>query len=415
MANIDILKAKELPLLGNGMHSDGRGLYFRVTGGSKSWVYRFYEHGRERRIGLGSYPTVTLADARFKANIQRVKIANGETIVSPTQAKQVKTKEVIAHKESSRTFREVMEEFFVSKSAEWTSDKHHKQWRSTLERFCEKYLDKPIESITESEVLKSIEDHWLKIPETASRTRGRIESIFGYAMAKKYFKQANPARWQGHLEHLLANHTKIVKIRHQPALPYELMQDFWEAMTLHTGSAVDSLRLQILTATRQGEVRQATFDEFDLESTPPIWTIPANHHKLREPFQVPLSKEAVALVKSLKKGSTSNYLFPNQKGKNCISDAAVGNLIKDMNTKDHKWMDKDKNDIVPHGFRSTFRDWADQETDFSFEVLEGCLSHRVGNKVSSAYRRNNQLLKRAEAMQVWSKFATGKSNAKKAK
>ncbi len=414
MANIEILKAKELSLLGNGMHSDGRGLYFRVTGGSKSWVYRFYEHSRERRIGLGSYPTVSLADARFKANLQRVKIANGETIVSPTQAKQAKTKEVIAHKDSTRTFREVMEEFFVSKSPEWTSDKHSKQWRTTLEKFCAKYLDKPIDTITEAEVLKGIEDHWLTIPETANRTRGRIESIFGYATAKKYFKQPNPARWDNHLEHILANQKKIAKTRHQPALPFELMQDFWEAMKLHSGVSVESLRLQILTATRQGEVRQATFDEFDLESKPPIWTIPAHHHKLREPFEVPLSKEAVALVKALKKESTCNLLFPNKSKKNCISDASVGNLIRDMNTKDHKWIDKDKNDIVPHGFRSTFRDWADQKTDFSFEVLEGCLSHRIGNKVSSAYRRNNQLLKRAEAMQAWSQFVTGKKNAKKA-
>lgn len=415
MANIDILKAKELAFLGNGMHADGRGLYLRITGGSKAWVYRFYEHGRERRIGLGSFPTTSLTDARFKANQHRVKVASGEDIVSPAQAKQAKTKAVIAHKESSRTFAEVMEEFFTSKSAEWTSEKHFKQWRSTLEKFCINYINKPIDSISEAEVIKSIEEYWLEIPETAGRTRGRIEAIFGYATAKKYFKQLNPARWDNHLEHILANHKKVVKTRHQPALPFALMQDFWEALGLHAGSSVNSLKFQILTATRQGEVRQATWDEFDLEAKPALWTIPPEHHKLREPFEVPLSKQAVALVKALKKGSTTKFVFPNQSGKNCISDAAVSNLIKDMNKKDHKWIDTDKNDIVPHGFRSTFRDWSDEKTDFSFEVLEGCLSHRIGSKVSSAYRRNNQLLKRAEVMQAWANFVTGVSNAKKTK
>jgi integrase len=414
VAKIEILKAKDLAFLGNGMHPDGRGLYLRVTGGSKSWVYRFYEHGRERRMGLGSYPTVSLADARFKANQQRVKVASGEDVISPTQAKQEKTKAVIAHKESTKTFLEVMQDFLVNKGGQWTNPKHAKQWQSTLNKFCGKYLHKPIDTITESEVVKSIEEHWLGIPETANRTRGRIEAIFGYAIAKKLYHHQNPARKKDHLEHILASHKRIKK-RHHPSLPYELIQDFWKALDLHKGSAVNSLRMQILTATRQGEVRQATFDEFDLNSNPPLWKIPAEHHKLREQFEVPLSKQVVELVKDLQKTAKTKFLFPNQTGKNYISDSAVSNLIKDMNQKDHRWIDKDKNDVVPHGFRSTFRHWSSKETEFGFEILEECLSHRVGNKVAMAYLRESPINKRAEVMQEWANFVTGKKNVKKTK
>lgn len=408
MAVVNKLKAKELSTLPNGSHGDGNNLFLIVRGNSRAWVFRYQHLGKEIRIGLGSFPEVPLDRARYLAIQNKSKLVNGEELISPSQQKKIDNqlilKQADINKSKSLTFKEISHEFIEIKKHEWKNEKHLGQWRRTVEKYSDNYSDLPINEVNKNMVRENISKYWIEQNETAQRTRGRIEQIFNYAIEKEYYQFPNPAVWKGGLEFVVANPKTFQKVRQMPSLDYRKIHEFWFALKLHSGSAKRAIQLQILTATRQGEVRLSEWNEFDLDNEIPVWNIPAEHQKRNINFRVPLSSQAVTLLKEWKDESDSKWVFPNQRKTNCISDGASSKLIMDMNEKEHIWIDNNGVDIVPHGFRSSFRNWTADCTDYDEALLELCLSHNVGNEVSRAYRRTDQLERRAEVMQNWSDF-----------
>ena len=356
------------------------GLVIRVRGKSKQWFLRYRVNGKRRDLSLGSYPETTLGGARMLALGARKKIGDG---IDPLSEKaHLKAPVVITFEEASR---QVIE----AKRPEWKNAKHGAQWESTLAQYVFPSIGMlDLKEIDTPHILKVLEPIWTIKNETAARLRGRIEAVLSWGIARKYRDGPNPAVWTGHLGTMLAKPAKVQTVKHHKALPYDQMHGFIQK--LHQRESMSSLALEflILTACRSGEVRGALWDEFDLEKR--LWTIPAARMKSKKEHTVPLSDGALRILKKLPR--LGAYLFVGQKEKP-LSDMALTKLMRGMGM-----------DEVPHGFRSTFRDWAGETTVHPREVIEHALAHLLKDKAEASYARGTLLEKRARLMADWSRY-----------
>ena len=379
-------RASEPRLLG-----DGRGLYLRVgDGGAKSWVLRYMLDGRAHEMGLGSYYDLSLAEARERARAFRKMVKDG---VDPIDKRRVERAARRAERAKVMTFRQCAEIYVAAHQAGWRNQKHAAQWPSTLSAYVYPHFGAlPVQAIDTALVTKALEPIWLKKPETAGRVRGRIESILDWATARGYRKGENPARWRGHLENLLPKKSKIRRVEHHAALPYGELAAFMAELRQQPGGGAAALEFAILTAARTGEVLGARWDEINPAER--LWTVPAERMKAARQHRVPLSDSSLAILGRMRQVRQSDYIFPGLKAKRPLSDMAMTMTLRRMG----------RSGLTTHGFRSTFRDWAAERTNFPREVAEMSLAHIVANKVEAAYRRGDLFEKRRQLMGAWARY-----------
>lgn len=374
-----------------GMYSDGGGLWLQIKNGGKSWIFRFMLNGKARYYGLGSFDICTLAEARAKALECRKLLAQGIDLIENKQEQQLQKTLLSARK---ITFADCAVKYIESQRSGWKNPKHAAQWQSTISSYANPVLGElAVADIDLGLVLRVLEPIWNTKNETASRVRGRIESILDWATVHGYRQGDNPARWKGHLDVILPAPAKVQKTEHHAALPYVDMCAFMTDLRQRKGIAARALEFTILTATRSGESRGAEWSEIDLASK--IWTIPAERMKAGKEHRIPLSESACKLLGSTLRisGTGSRYVFPSLKG-STLSDMTLTAVLRRM----------ERNDITVHGFRSSFRDWAAETTAFPREVIEHAMSHQLKDKAEAAYQRGDLLIKRAKLMEAWAAY-----------
>lgn len=378
------LSAREAATTKPGRYGDGAGLYLVVSPlGGRKWVYRFTFAGKVSEMGLGAANAVSLAAARRKAEAAAELIAAGG---NPIEAKRnARAQDEIP------TFGDLATELIATREAGWRNEKHKDQWRSSLETYARPLWKRRVDAIGVSDVLAVLKPIWTKKPETASRVRGRIEAVLDAAKAQGHRSGENPAAWRGHLSHLLPKRPKLSR-GHHAALPYADVPAFIERLRQKDNTAGNALEFAILTATRSAEVYGARWSEIDMGAK--VWTIPADRMKAGKEHRVPLSTRAMAILKTLDKNKTSEFVFESPRGKRPLSHIAMAKVIARMGVEG----------ATPHGFRSSFRDWAGNETQFPREVAEAALAHTVGDKAEQAYRRGDALEKRRALMDAWATF-----------
>lgn len=374
-----------------GRHAVGgvAGLHLLVKqNGAASWLIRSLVGGKRKDIGLGGYPDVTLAGAKEAARRARDQIVQG---IDPVEQRRQARALLIADSAKAKTFADCVKLFVDSKGDEWRNAKHRQQWTNTLATYAEPIIGEVlVRDVTLAHILDILTPIWKTKTETAARVRGRVEAILDWATVRGYREGDNPARWKGHLDHLLPKPSKVAKVVHHAAMPMDGLSDFMIALRAKEGTGSRALELAILTAARSGEVRGALWPEFDLNSH--LWTIPAERMKAGREHRVPLSKQAIKLLKALPRFEKVDVVFPGRKGQ-VLSDMTLTKVMRDMEA-----------DGVPHGFRSTFRDWAAERTNFPRELAEMALAHTIESKVEAAYRRGDLLAKRFQMMQAWADF-----------
>lgn len=381
-----------------GYLADGGGLYLQVSGtGAKSWVFRFRDGGRLREMGLGATHTLSLAEARDAALACRKQRLAG---IDPIVAR--KSDRATARLDAARamSFRQCAEAYIQAHKAGWKNPKHAAQWPATLQTYAYPVIGAlPVQGVDVGLVMKVLEPLWTTKTETASRLRGRIEAVLDWAAVRGFRQGDNPARWRGHLDHLLPERGKVVKVTHHAALPYPEIGVFVSALRRQPGVAALALEFAILTATRTSEVTGASWTEIDLDGA--TWTIPADRMKAGRDHRVPLSAPALAILHQLHAARQGKFVFPGGKPGKGLSNMAMLQLLRRMN----------RADLTTHGFRSTFRDWAAERTNFPREVAEQALAHALPDKVEAAYRRGDLFDKRRRLMEDWATFCAGSIGA----
>lgn len=376
------------------------GLALQITPtGAKSWILRTKVGGRRRDIGLGGYPAVTLAAAREQARSLRQLIAEGQ---DPILTRKANKSALRARQEAQVTFKEVASNFIAAKRPQWSNSKHAQQWENTLEAYAYPVLGSlHVQDIETANVLQALEPIWHQKPETAKRVQNRVEQILNAAKSKGYRTGDNPARWQGHLDHLLSKRSSSQSPQHQPALAVEDAPAFYEALLQRPGLGARALELQLLTATRSGEVRGARWSEFDFSSR--AWIIPKERMKRRVEHCIPLSERAIELLYSQPRVEGTDLVFPGNQNR-MLSDATLAAVIKRMNEPEARWVDpRSGRHVVPHGLRSTFRDWVSERTSFGRELAEKALAHR-NDPTEAAYARSTLLSQRRPMMEAWEHY-----------
>ena len=378
------------------------GLHLKVTSTMhRAWILRVKVADKRRDMGLGSYPAVSLSDARAKARSIQDSLQRGEL---PDTIAQQRREAITAAVVEAKTFDWCIEQFLGAKSHEWKNVKHRQQWQNTLTQYASPIIGKLDVSLIElthvMEVLtakqKDKRSLWEAKTETASRLRGRIERVLDWATVSGYRQGLNPARWRGHLDAVLATPSKVQTVEHHRALPFADVPQFVANLRQREGIAARALEFVILTAARSGEVRGATWAEVDLKAR--IWAIPGERMKAGKPHRVPLSDAAIKLLKAMPRIDGSELIFPGTKGQ--LSDMSLTAVTRRMGT-----------DCVPHGFRSSFRDWA-ADARFPREIAELSLAHaNTKGKVERAYWRDDALDQRAELMAAWSAYCAGAAGA----
>jgi integrase len=391
-------------------HSDGGGLYLRVTkDGNKAWVFT-YPHPRkapapgktrvQREMGIGSYPVVSLEEARRLADRARQELRDG---IDPIEKKKAAKQAAAFEQAKTMTFDECATAYIKANRAGWKNDKHAGQWEATLATYASPIIGKlPVADIDKGLVLKVLEPIWSKKPETASRLRGRIEAILGWAAVHGYRTGLNPARWKDHLDKALPKRSKIAAVQHHPALPYVRIGTFMVDLRKQAGMGALALEFAILTAARSGEVRGATWNEIDMEAR--RWVIPADRMKAGKEHHIPLSDAATDLLKRLPGLAESELVFPAPRG-GVLSDMTLTAVLRRMQGADAPiWTDTTGGAITAHGFRSAFRDWAGETTAYPREVIEHALAHQLKDKAEAAYQRGSLLDKRRRLMDDWAAY-----------
>lgn len=360
------------------------GLHLRITdGGARLWVHRIMVDGKRRDIGLGRFEDVSLSQARDAARDKSRLVRQG---IDPLPALQLAPVAKVV-----RTFRATSEEYVESKRDGWRNEKHRAQWTATLEAYAYPDIgEKDVGEIGIDDVLRVLRPIWTSKTETATRLRGRIESVLGYAAVRDGRSGINPASWRGVLDKILPAPDKVRTREHHPAMPISEAPAFMRALEEVGGMSALALRFLILTAARSGEVRGASWSEVDLQAG--IWAVPAERMKAGAAHRVPLSTQALALLQGLPRFAGSDLLFPSPRGGQ-LADMAMTALMRRRGLA-----------YVPHGFRSTFRDWAGDHTEYPREIVEAALAHAVGNRVEAAYRRKDALERRRPLMQDWANF-----------
>lgn len=372
------------------------GLHLQISKtGARSWILRVTVGSKRRDMGLGPYPAVTLAQAREKARHARELIEQGQDPILGRERAQSRLK---AEQASVITFEAAARAFMDSKSAEWSNPKHAAQWAATLETYAYPVIGRiHVAEVKLSHVMQILEPIWTTKTETASRVRGRIENVLDWAKARGYRKDENPARWRGHLDKLLSAPERTTKVIHHPAVPVGDVAAFYAALRQRAGTAARALEFALLTATRSGEVRGATWAEIDLDAG--LWIIPAERMKARVEHRVPLSEPAIRILREHPHLEGSELVFPAPRG-GALSDMALTAVMRRMGLK-----------AVPHGLRSTFRDWTAERTNYPRDLAEKALAHVVKGKVEAAYQRGDMLDRRRAMMTAWADFAKSAQQA----
>jgi len=428
------LHSKTYLTLGAGRHADGQGLYLRVKdSGARSWLFRAVVDGKPKDIGLGpvSGPdALSLADARAKAAQHRAAAATGATLEGKRTTARKEREAAKAAERASTKFQAYAETYVDGKEEGWKNAKHKQQWRNTLVTYAYPVLgDLPLAAITTDDVLRVLRPIWTTKPETASRVRGRIETILSGAKVEGLRSGENPAAWRGHLDHLLAKQSKL-KRGHHAALAYGEAADFIQALRKRDSVSALALEFTILTASRLGAVIGATWRELDLDAA--RWTIPASRTKAGKEHLVPLSARALAIIATMQALRTSNDpdapIFRGNDGKKKSDKGAASKGLANMSMpmllrRMHEaeveagregWIDRAQNDkpITVHGFRSTFRDWAGETTNHPRETIEHAMAHGLPDKAEASYARGAQFQKRIALMDQWATFCASPAAGK---
>ncbi|WP_137702887.1 tyrosine-type recombinase/integrase [Marimonas lutisalis] len=388
-----------------GKYFDGQGLFLRVAkNGSKQWVQRITIRGKRCELGLGSPPAVPLADARKLALENRGKAMIGGDPLAERRAM----------KKRPLTFAECVAAYAKAKLIEFRSEKHRRQWLSSLERLALPVLgNKLVQDISTQDVLWMLEPHWRERTATAKKLRGQVEAVLTWATVSGHRKGDNPAAWRGNLKELLPSPGSITKVQHHPSLALGDVVGWWSALALRDGTAARALQFLALTATRSGEVRGMTWDELDLENG--LWTIPATRMKNGREHRVPLTLEALAILEDLPRMKGRPYVFFASRG-GMLSDMSISAVMRRM--QDAEVMEgrpgyldpRIKRPAVPHGLRSTFRQWT-AERGYPHDMAEIALAHWQGSEVERAYQRSDMLDRRREMMAAWATFLHGKASS----
>ena len=383
-----------------GSHAVGgvSGLYLRIEGGSRTWVLRYVHMRQRRRMGLGSYPGVTLAAAREAA---RAALGQRDAGIDPIKSRQDAREAARLAAAQRLEFDKAADAFITEHESTWRNAKHAQQWRNTLATYVFPHFGRlAVSEIEQAHVLRALSPIWKTKTETATRVRGRIEQILDWATAHGHRSGPNPARWRGQLEHILANPEKVAPVKHRAAVPVADLPAAYQLIAAVDGQSALALCFLILTAVRSGEVRGMVWDEVDLDAA--LWVIPKERMKAKKEHRVPLSRQAVALLRAQPRESLVEHVFPSNR-KGALSDMAFTALMR-----------RHKLAAVPHGFRSTFRDWAGEMTHHPRDAVELCLAHTIDTKTEAAYRRGDMLEKRAAIMQEWADYAAPTAHKKSA-
>jgi integrase len=380
-----------------GMYADGGNLYLQVAASkdgkrfNRSWIFRYRVNGRLRDMGLGSVDTLSLSEARERAREQRKQRLDG---IDPIDARRAQ----VAPAVNLMTFDQAAAEVIKAKQDGWTNAEHARQWSDTLKTFCSPVIGtKPVRDISTADVTKILDQVWRATPETANRLRGRVEAVLNFAKARGLRDGENPARWRGHLDNVYvsvssakaAKRARTGSNEHHAALAYEQLGGFMAALRAQKGADARGLEFAILTAARTGEVLGAKWSEID--QTAKVWVVPASRMKAGKEHRVPLSDRALAIIKAANR--KGEYVFGDDDRQ--LSRKAFSKLLGRMKY----------GDVTPHGFRSTFRDWAGNVSSFPRELIETALAHSIGDKAEQAYRRSDALEKRRKLMDAWAAYA----------
>lgn len=379
------------------------GLALQITpNGGRSWLLRVQVGGKRREIGLGGYPDVTLAGARERAREAKDKIRNG---IDPVEERRAMRAALATARARGLTFEEATDRYLAAKLDAFKNPKHRQQWRNTLDRYAMPHIGNMlVDDIAVQDVLRVLEPIWHSKTETASRLRGRVEAVLSWATVAGHRTGDNPARWSGNLKELLPAPSKISKEGNHPAIQIAEAPRWFAALRQREGIGSRALEFTALTAARSQEVRGARWDEIDLDAA--IWIVPAERMKMDREHRVPLSAEAVALLKDLPRFADNPLVFPAPRGGE-MSDMTLSATMKRLHAADLAaggpgFFDRvNKRPAVPHGLRSTFRDWVAEKTHFPGDMAEVALAHRVGNAVEAAYRRGDMVEKRRAMMSAW--------------
>ena len=382
--------------LAQGKYDDGNGLRLYVSSPTaKRWVFRYTRDGKRPEIGLGSYPTVSLAHARQLAQMYRQELSQGRD--PKTVKAQLKT-----GRTKIPTLQEYAAQYIKTYSSTW-GYKSESQWRNTIDQYVNPKIGRiPVDEVSVEHILSVLKPIWTRIPETAKRLQARIERILDAAISEQHRTTANPACWKGHLAHLLPLRDSKRLIKHHPALPYLELPDFIRELKLGAAPSHAALQMLILTATRTSDVLNAKWQEIDI--TRRLWTIPKDRTKTKlRDHRVPISNNLAIILERATELRVSEFIFPGHRHGKPLSNMALLKLMRSMGYGCTECCLR--GDAVPHGFRSTFRDWAGETTSYPSDVIEMALAHEIKNKVEAAYRRGDLLDKRRGLMEEWANFA----------
>jgi integrase len=373
---------------------------------TKAWIFRFTRAGVPRKMGLGPVSTkpddkrISLADARQKAAAARSLLIDG---IDPIAARDERRAQTALANAQAVTFKHCADEYLKDNEGSWKNEVHRKQWRSTLKTYVHPVIGAlPAAGVDTGLVLKILRPIWNAKPETANRVRGRIETILDWAKTHGYRQGDNPARWKGHLDNVLPKRSKVKRVRHHPALPYADVPDLVADLRDIEGITARALEFTILTAGRTGAVIGALLPEVDLDAK--IWTVPPDRGGTKidgdEPRRVPLSDRAIEILKELPRQDGNPHVFTGAKPGKALSNMAMLKMMRDL-----------RPGYVPHGFRSTFKDWCSETTSYPNEVSEAALWHVVADKVEAAYRRGDLFEKRRRLMADWAAYCSERARS----
>jgi integrase len=396
-----------------GLHHDGEGLYLQVSEGGRSWLFRFMLDKRPRWMGLGPCSLYSLAEARALAHDARRLRHQG---IDPIEARRATKAQARLDAAKAITFQQCGDSYIKERRSGWRNSKHAAQWETTVRTYVYPVIGSlPVQKIDTLLVLKVLKQHvkaerrehagefWQVRSTTAARLRGRIEAVLDWAKAHEYRQGENPARWRGHLDKLLPVRSRL-EVRHHPALPYRELPGFMADLRRRNGTSARALEFTIATAGRAGEVIGARWLEIDLVQK--VWTVPAERMKSGKTHRVPLSTSALAVLREMQalrpSGDADAYVFPGRKPGRPLDKMAMTELLERMGCR---------GDVTVHGFRSTFRDWAAERTNYPNHVVEQALAHTIGSAVERAYRRSDLYDKRRRLMDAWATFCATESTA----
>lgn len=374
-----------------GLHWVSANLYLDATDGL-SWAFRYMIDGRARSMGLGPYPRVTLAGARARADHAWKIVDAGADPIEERRARKVAMR---LERAAAMTFRQAAEACIKARAPGWRNAKHASQWPITLATYAYPIIgDLPVQAVDVGLTLKVLEPIWTVKPETASRVRGRIETVLDWATARGYRQGENPARWRGHLENLLAQKAKVRRVKHHAALPYANLPDFMSELKEHGGVAARAFEFLILNVSRSSEVLLAPWSELNLAER--LWVIPGERMKGGREHRVPLTDRSIEVLLAMAKIRESSFVFPGGKAGRPLSHMALRDVLRRMG----------RADLTVHGFRATFSTWCAERTNFPVEARELALAHEIGSKVAQAYARSDLFNRRRLLAQAWVKFCS---------